>query len=144
MFKDLIKKLAANLTSGRGVVGISLPVRIFEARSLVDRVTDWWSYFPNYLGRAAKLNNVAERFKLVVAACIGGMHMGISQWKPFNPILGETYQGTYSDGTTIDIEHISHHPPIAAFYLKNKYWSLTGSFEFTGKMNIKKNYVAVG
>ena len=72
-------------------MGISLPVRIFEPRSLIDRVTDWWSLFPSYLGRAAKSNDFVERFKLCVAATIGGMHMGISQWKPFNPILGETY-----------------------------------------------------
>ena len=131
MFKDLIKKMASQLYSGRGVVGISLPVRIFEARSLIDRVTDWWSLFPYYLGKASQTKDPLQRFKLVIAAAIGGIHMGISQWKPFNPILGETYQGTYSDGTTIDIEHISHHPPIASFYLKNKNWIVFGAYEFT-------------
>ena len=35
--------------------------------------------------------------------------------KPFNPILGETFQAFYSDGTVIDIEHTSHHPPISHF-----------------------------
>jgi len=40
MFKDLIKKLASQIYKGQGVVGISLPVRIFEPRSLTDRITD--------------------------------------------------------------------------------------------------------
>jgi hypothetical protein len=37
--------------------------------------------------------------------------------KPFNPILGETYQGIIG-GIPIYFEQISHHPPISAFYMK--------------------------
>ena len=43
--------------------------------------------------------------------------MGIRQMKPFNPILGETYKGSFSEGTVITMEHISHHPPISYFYV---------------------------
>jgi len=66
------------LYSGRGIVGISLPVRIFEPRSLIERITDWWSLFPYYLTQAASRKNHLERFNLVIAAIIGGIHMGIS------------------------------------------------------------------
>jgi hypothetical protein len=66
------------LYSGRGIVGISLPVRIFEPRSLIERITDWWTLFPYYLSHAAKLTDPLERFKLAIAAVIGGIHMGIS------------------------------------------------------------------
>ena len=38
---------------GKNVVGISLPVRIFEARSTIERITDWWVFAPIYLNRAA-------------------------------------------------------------------------------------------
>jgi len=34
------------------------------------------------------------------------------QKKPFNPILGETYQGVYEDGTLVFCEQTSHHPPV--------------------------------
>jgi hypothetical protein len=37
--------------------------------------------------------------------------------KPFNPILGETWQATLSDGTAVFMEQVSHHPPVAAFQL---------------------------
>jgi hypothetical protein len=40
--------------------------------------------------------------------------------KPFNPILGETFQGVIGDYEIV-IEQISHHPPISAFQL----WSDT-------------------
>ncbi len=38
--------------------------------------------------------------------------------KPFNPILGETFQGEYpSSGTRVYAEQISHHPPTSAWQL---------------------------
>ena len=37
--------------------------------------------------------------------------------KPFNPVLGETWQGCLSDGSKVFLEQISHHPPISAFQL---------------------------
>lgn len=41
-----------------------------------------------------------------------------------NPILGETLQATYNDGTLVYAEQISHHPPISAYLIygpKNQY-----------------------
>lgn len=35
--------------------------------------------------------------------------------KPFNPILGETFQGAYPNGTQVYIEQIAHHPPISSW-----------------------------
>lgn len=32
-----------------------------------------------------------------------------------NPVIGETLQGSYPDGTQIYCEQISHHPPISYF-----------------------------
>lgn len=34
-----------------------------------------------------------------------------------NPVIGETLQGTYPDGSQIYCEQISHHPPISYFLL---------------------------
>jgi hypothetical protein len=38
--------------------------------------------------------------------------------KPFNPILGETFQSKVGD-TLIYVEQTSHHPPILNYYIKN-------------------------
>ena len=39
--------------------------------------------------------------------------------KPFNPILGETWQATLpQDGTHLFVEQISHHPPVSAFQMQ--------------------------
>jgi hypothetical protein len=47
--------------------------------------------------------------------------------KPFNPILGETFQG-FLGGIPIYYEQISHHPPISAYYMKSP------DFEFYGNL----------
>ncbi len=48
-----------------------------------------------------------------------GLNHGFDRWrKPFNPILGETWQASLSDGSAICIEQISHHPPVSAFHIE--------------------------
>lgn len=58
--------------------------------------------------------NILERFKLVVAFAISRAQFAVQMAKPFNPILGETYQarlGRYQ----VALEQISHHPPITCY-----------------------------
>ena len=47
----MIKKISQSVAEGRGMVGVSLPVRIFEPRSTIERITDLWGYLDNYLPR---------------------------------------------------------------------------------------------
>jgi len=42
---DLIKNMGQNLLNGIDVINISLPVRIFEPRSFLERITDTWCFF---------------------------------------------------------------------------------------------------
>ena len=57
---DLMKSAGKTLMEGKNVVGISLPVRIFEPRSTIERVCDWFAFAPIYLSRAAliKVNSI--------------------------------------------------------------------------------------
>lgn len=61
--------------------------------------------------------------------------------KPFNPILGETLQGYFKDGSMIYMEHISHHPPISSYLIegKNKEYRMYGSVEFKGSVKNSGN-----
>lgn len=45
--------------------------------------------------------------------------------KPFNPILGETFQSKIGD-TEIYVEQTSHHPPIWNFYITNPNFKIYG------------------
>jgi hypothetical protein len=44
--------------------------------------------------------------------------------KPFNPILGETFQCRV-DGCPVYAEQISHHPPIAAVLFEGRGYRIT-------------------
>lgn len=46
--------------------------------------------------------------------------------KPFNPILGETYQATVN-GCNIYLEQISHHPAISAYFFEGRGYKCFGS-----------------
>ncbi len=53
--------------------------------------------------------------KLVLVATIGNFYINCSFLKPLNPILGETINAHYLDGTQLYAEQISHHPPVSYF-----------------------------
>jgi hypothetical protein len=48
--------------------------------------------------------------------------------KPFNPILGETFQVRIGD-TNIYAEQTSHHPPVLNYYIVNQKYTCWGFFE---------------
>ena len=45
----VLKKAAFNFVKGNSVTNISLPVNIFEPRSLLERVSEWFGNAPNIL-----------------------------------------------------------------------------------------------
>jgi hypothetical protein len=49
---ELMKTAGKTLMEGKNVIGISLPVRIFEPRSTIERICDCWGFGPIYLKRA--------------------------------------------------------------------------------------------
>jgi hypothetical protein len=42
--------------------------------------------------------------------------------------LGETFQAEFKDGTTIFLEHTSHHPPISNFLIEGKGYKYYGRY----------------
>ena len=59
---------------GKGIVAISLPVRIFEKRSTLERITDLWGTGPIFLKAAALEIDPIERMKHAISFIISGMH----------------------------------------------------------------------
>ncbi|KAL4469803.1 hypothetical protein ABPG72_022123 [Tetrahymena utriculariae] len=137
LIMELIKRVGKRLIEGKDVVSVSLPVRIFEPRSTIERICDNWAFMPIYLRLASNTQDVIERFRLTIAFAIAGLYNVCKQLKPFNPILGETFQGFWADGTKIEIEHTSHHPPISHFYVQDsqKRYRFHGHYEYKAKLN---------
>lgn len=56
-----------------------------------------------------------------------GLHHSVDKWKkPFNPILGETWQAAMPGGLQLYMEQISHHPPVSAYQVEGPGWRLEG------------------
>jgi len=135
LISEVLQSLFKSIAEGRGVVGVSLPIRVFEPRSLIERLCDFWTYVPNYLVPGVLTLDPVERIKRVISMFIAALHLGAGQLKPFNPLLGETYQAHFPEhGITIDLEHTSHHPPIANFLVVHKDFRMWGQFEFIAKL----------
>lgn len=115
---NVAKQLAINLMKGLSISHISLPIKIFEARSSIQRVVDLWSSAPRFMTMAAQARDPVERMKCVIAFGLSSIILCTSQNKPFNPLLGETNQGSFADGSRYYCEHTSHHPPITHYLLE--------------------------
>lgn len=84
-----------------------------------------------------------ENIGSAMAFGVAGMSLSLSMYKPFNPLLGETYQGVFPDGTTLSVEHISHHPPISVFSLDHPQYTLRGYYEYKAKTSATFNQVNI-
>ena len=130
IIKDVITQLTKCLWNG-SIMSLSLPIRIFEPRSMLERITDWFTFAPELLTKAANCDDKIEAFKYVIIFSLSALFRSSEQLKPLNPMLGETYQCEWEDGTKIYCEHTCHTPPISHFYVKekNNLYTISGYFE---------------
>jgi len=72
--------------------------------------------------------------KNVVTCFVAAMPLTSGNFlKPLNPLLGETLQTDYGDGSKLYMEQTCHHPPVAAFLLEGagKEYSASGYLQFS-------------
>lgn len=65
--------------------------------------------------------------------------------KPFNPLLGETYECDRRDdlGWRLVSEQVSHHPPMVAQFCEGKEWKCWQEFTMTSKFRGKYLQVCI-
>nr|XP_009295276.1 oxysterol-binding protein-related protein 2 isoform X2 [Danio rerio] len=116
---------------------ITMPIVFNEPLSFLQRITEYMEH--TYLiHKACTLSDSIERMQFVAAFAVSAV---ASQWdrtgKPFNPLLGETFELTREDeGYRMISEQVSHHPPISAFYAE----SLNQDFSFHGSIYPKLKF----
>lgn len=59
------------------------------------------THIPIYLNLAGQQNDQIERMKYIITATLACFHSSSSFLKPLNPILGETYETMYDDGSKV-------------------------------------------
>ena len=129
IIKEVITQLSKTIWTG-GVMSLSLPIRIFEPRSMLERISDWFCFAPILLTKAGSAKDKVEAMKYVIAFSVSALFRSTEQLKALNPMLGETYQCEWEDGSKMYLEHTCHTPPISHFYLKssNGLFSLSSNF----------------
>lgn len=119
---------------------ISLNIKIFEPDTVLSRYTKLFSYANVYLLQACNPNLTPyERFKFVIAFYFAGLYIGTKQLKPFNPFLGETFEGEFENGAKLYVENVTHKPLVARFLVRYKkkyeisgFWDLAVSTQSFG------------
>uniref|UniRef100_A0A8C7P3I2 Oxysterol-binding protein n=1 Tax=Oncorhynchus mykiss TaxID=8022 RepID=A0A8C7P3I2_ONCMY len=116
---------------------ITMPIVLNEPLSFLQRMSEYMEH-THLIHKACTLSDSIDRMQVVAAFAVSSV---ASQWdrtgKPFNPLLGETYELTREDeGYRLISEQVSHHPPISAFHAQ----SLKQEFEFHGSIYPKLKF----
>lgn len=83
-----LRSMGKNLLEGKSIMNVSMPITIFGNESMLQRASSSFGYAPTFLSLAGQQEDKLEAFKYVIAFYFSTLHMGITQVKPFNPILG--------------------------------------------------------
>lgn len=87
---------------------------------------------PIFLNRAYYSVDYLERLKWVTTFLVTQLHLSPMQSKPFNPILGETFQVKVGD-CDMYYEQIMNKPPTCAFYCTAPTYSISGHLSIEAK-----------
>jgi hypothetical protein len=124
---------------GKELTKIPMPVNFNEPLSMLQRVTEDFEY-ADLLHRAAKIEDPCEQLVYVAAFCVSHYaNSGIRTGKPFNPLLGETYECDRSQdlGWKSITEQVSHHPPMLAMHCEGRGWKVWSEFSISSKFRGK-------
>ncbi|CCH43441.1 Oxysterol-binding protein [Wickerhamomyces ciferrii] len=121
---------------GKDMTKISLPVFFNEPTSLLQRVAEDLEY-SDLLNQAASFEDSTLRL-LYVSAFAASEYGSTTDRvaKPFNPLLGETYEYSRPDlGFRFITEQVSHHPPVSAALAEAIKWDYYGETSVKSAFN---------
>ncbi|XP_066593979.1 oxysterol-binding protein 1 isoform X2 [Prorops nasuta] len=124
---------------GKDLSKIPMPVNFSEPLSMLQRLTEDYEY-ADILDRAADCTDSCEQMAYVAAFTISSYSTTSSRTgKPFNPLLGETYECDRMDdlGWRSISEQVSHHPPMVAQFCEGKMWRCWQEFTMASKFRGK-------
>ncbi|XP_041466653.1 oxysterol-binding protein-related protein 1-like isoform X3 [Lytechinus variegatus] len=120
---------------GKELSKITMPVVFNEPLSFLQRCCEYIEH-AHLLLKASMSDDPVDRMKFVTAFVVSASASNVDRFgKPFNPLLGETYELTREDiDTKMLLEQVSHHPPVSAFHASSPH------FEFHGAVHPKLKF----
>uniref|UniRef100_A0A3B4XRW1 Oxysterol-binding protein n=1 Tax=Seriola lalandi dorsalis TaxID=1841481 RepID=A0A3B4XRW1_SERLL len=107
---------------GKDLSKVAMPVQLNEPLNTLQRLCEELEY-SELLDRAANTQDPFERMVYIATFVVSGYASSYHRTggKPFNPVLGETYECDRPDkGFRFVAEQVSHHPPISACHVESK------------------------
>ncbi|KAF7144707.1 hypothetical protein RHSIM_Rhsim04G0157800 [Rhododendron simsii] len=126
-WKMMQKYVGSDITSM-----VTLPVHIFEPMSMLQKMAELMEY-SYLLDLADECEDPYMRLVYASSFFISVYYAIQRTWKPFNPILGETYEMVNHGGITFIAEQVSHHPPVGAGHAENDHFV----YDITSKVKTK-------
>ncbi|XP_063107489.1 oxysterol-binding protein-related protein 7 isoform X1 [Cavia porcellus] len=136
---------------GKDLSKVSMPVQLNEPLNTLQRLCEELEY-SSLLDQASRLADPCERMVYIAAFAVSAYCSTYHRagCKPFNPVLGETYECERPDrGFRFISEQVSHHPPISACHAesenfvfwqdmkwKNKFWGKSLEIVPVGTVNV--------
>ncbi|KAJ8264655.1 hypothetical protein GJAV_G00152180 [Gymnothorax javanicus] len=136
---------------GKDLSRVSMPIPLNEPVCLLQRLCEELEY-SDLLDTASQTEDPYQRMVYIAAFAISGYANARyrNRYKPFNPVLGETFECIREDrGFHYISEQVSHHPPISACHAeaenfsfwqdqrwKNKFWGKSLEIMPTGMVNV--------
>nr|XP_033703155.1 oxysterol-binding protein-related protein 7 isoform X5 [Tursiops truncatus] len=107
---------------GKDLSKVSMPVQLNEPLSTLQRLCEELEY-SSLLDQASQTTDPCERMVYIAAFAVSAYSSTYHRagCKPFNPVLGETYECERPDrGFRFISEQVSHHPPISACHAESE------------------------
>ncbi|KAJ1658071.1 hypothetical protein IWQ61_002635 [Dispira simplex] len=120
---------------GKDLSKISMPVVFNEPTSMLQRMAEDMEY-SDLLDMAARHRYSSERILFIAAWAMSNYSSTMGRVaKPFNPLLGETFEYVRPDKEYRYVsEQVSHHPPISACYCESP------NYNFFAEVNVKSKF----
>uniref|UniRef100_H3A5L1 Oxysterol-binding protein n=1 Tax=Latimeria chalumnae TaxID=7897 RepID=H3A5L1_LATCH len=136
---------------GKDLSKVTMPVQLNEPLNTLQRLCEELEY-SELLDKAAGTPDPFERMVYVAAFAVSAYASSYFRAgsKPFNPVLGETYECVREEaGFRFFAEQVSHHPPVSACHAesknfvfwqdvrwKNKFWGKSMEIVPVGKIQV--------
>nr|XP_039270812.1 oxysterol-binding protein-related protein 1-like isoform X1 [Styela clava] len=122
---------------GKELSKITMPVIFNEPLSFLQRFSEYMEY-THLLREACTIKDSTKRLEIVAAFSVSALASQLGRvGKPYNPLLGETFECNRPDiGFSWVSEQVSHHPPISAFHVTGT----NAEFDFHGSVNPKLKF----
>ncbi|RYR25007.1 hypothetical protein Ahy_B02g058644 [Arachis hypogaea] len=101
---------------------VTLPVTIFESMTMLQKMAELREY-SHLLDKADKCEDPYMWLVYASSWAVSVYYVYQRTWKPFNPILGETYEMVNHGGIIFLSKQVSHHPPMSAGHAENEHFT---------------------